>query len=340
MIWLTYRQFRVQAAVVFAAVVAAAITLAATGPHLARMARLDGSVFDRLSRADRNLLYAGIVVLAVAPAVIGAFWGAPMVARELEAGTHRLVWNQSVTRTRWLATKLVITLLAAAVAVGALTLAITWWSSPVDGALSDTHGSLPSRLTPVSFAMRGIVPVGYVVFAVTLGVATGVVLRRSLPAMAVTLVVFTAVQVMVPLWVRPHLVTPTRETVTFSRSRLDGIMADEHGNPSRITANTGSQGAWVPANQTVDAEGRVSKLPAWTAQCFGPPPPSTANRQPAQVDLDACLARLTAEGYRQHLVYLRAGRFWSLQWAETALYLLASGVLGAFSFWWVRKRVA
>ena len=45
-------------------------------------------------------------MVALAPAVIGAFWGAPLVARELEAGTHRLVWNQSVTRTRWLATKL------------------------------------------------------------------------------------------------------------------------------------------------------------------------------------------------------------------------------------------
>ena len=49
--------------------------------------------------------------MAVVPAVVGAFWGAPLVARELEAGTHRLAWNQAVTRTRWLTTKLAVTAL-------------------------------------------------------------------------------------------------------------------------------------------------------------------------------------------------------------------------------------
>ena len=42
----------------------------------------------------------------VVPAVIGIFWGAPMIAREIEAGTYRLVWTQSITRTRWLVSKL------------------------------------------------------------------------------------------------------------------------------------------------------------------------------------------------------------------------------------------
>ena len=118
-------------------------------------------------------------MLGAAPAVIGAFWGAPLVARELEAGTHRLVWNQSVTRTRWLATKLGTVTLAAAAAVGVLTVAVSWWADPLDGAISSTRGSLPSRITPVTFAMRGIVPVSYAVFAVVLGVTVGVVLRRS-----------------------------------------------------------------------------------------------------------------------------------------------------------------
>ena len=52
------------------------------------------------------------------PALIGLFWGAPLIARELEAGTHRLVWNQSVTRGRWLAVKLGLIGLAAAAATG------------------------------------------------------------------------------------------------------------------------------------------------------------------------------------------------------------------------------
>jgi hypothetical protein len=31
------------------------------------------------------------------------FWGAPLVAGELESGTFRLAWTQDVSRVRWLA---------------------------------------------------------------------------------------------------------------------------------------------------------------------------------------------------------------------------------------------
>ena len=49
-----------------------------------------------------TLTGSGLILLA---AVIGVFWGAPLVARELEQGTQRLVWTQSVTRRRWFSTK-------------------------------------------------------------------------------------------------------------------------------------------------------------------------------------------------------------------------------------------
>ena len=114
MIWLTWRQFRAQAAAVYVAVAAFAVVLAITGPRLLRLSRAyPDSVFDQLTRTDQHFYNAGLVALALAPAIVGAFWGAPMVARELESGTHRLVWNQTVTRTRWLATKLGVTVLAA-----------------------------------------------------------------------------------------------------------------------------------------------------------------------------------------------------------------------------------
>ena len=61
------------------------------------------------------------------------FWGAPLVARELETGTFRLAWTQSVTRTRWLAVKLALVGLASMAVAGLLSLILTWWSSPIDG---------------------------------------------------------------------------------------------------------------------------------------------------------------------------------------------------------------
>jgi hypothetical protein len=343
MIWLTWRQFRTQAAAVYAAVAAVAVLLAVTGPRLRDLARIDANIFDRLTSGDQDLFYAGIVVVAVAPAVIGAFWGAPLVARELEGGTHRLVWTQSVTRTRWLATKLAVTSLAAAAVVGALTLAVSWWAEPIDGAVSSTHGGLPARLTPVSFAMRGVVPVGYAVFAVVLGVVLGALVRRSLPAMALTLALFVVVQIAVPTWIRPHLAASVREDAAFTMARFDGYMSNGPGIPGKLSLNTGGQGNWVLSNQTVDASGRATALPSWFTGCL-PPPPAVGQDGPVRVQgpdpMAACFQRLNAEGYHQHIVYQPAKNFWPLQWAELALYLALSGLLAGFCFWWVRRRLS
>jgi hypothetical protein len=339
-IWLSWRQFRAQAATGGAAAVMVALVLALTGPRLADLAGPGVSIYDLLSRTDRNLFFAGVVVLAVAPALAGVFWGAPLVARELESGTHRLVWTQSVTRTRWLTTRLAVVVAGAVVVVGLVTLAVTWWSDPLDGAVSSGRGGLPSRLTPVSFAMRGLVPVGYAVFAVVLGATVGAVLRRPLPAMAVTLALYVAVQVAVPTWVRPHLASPIRTDFTFTRARIDSITLRQPAGPVTITLSTGRRDDWVLSNQTVDPSGRSTALPAWMASCLPPPPGQaggvTGPRTGQAPSIDSCLARLAAEGYHQRIVYQPADRFWTLQWRETALFLALAGLLAAACFWWTR----
>ena len=339
MIWLSWRQLRAQAAVASAAVLAVAAVAALTGPRLADLARTSASVFDRLTGTDYTLFYAGVVLMALAPALLGAFLGAPLVARELETGSCRLAWSQSVTRRRWLASKLALTVGAAAVAVGAASLAVTWWSAPLDGAVSQTRGGLPDHLTPVTFAMRAVVPVAYTAFAVVLGVAAGAVLRRTLPAMAVTLALYAAVQVVVPIWVRPHLVPPVSSTVAFSGSTLDGISLEGSGHVS-VSVHTADRGDWVLVNETVGPDGRATLPPQWFSDCL--PDPSAPASQTEHVragSIDECLARLTHAGYRQRVVYQPADRFWPLQWAETGLYAAASAALAVGCFWWVRRRL-
>src|SRR5690349_16852379 len=297
MTWLTWRQLRTQAAAVAALVAAVSIVVLVTGPRLRDLVTSATGVYDSLTRTDQVLFYAGLIAVAAAPAVIGAFWGAPLVARELENGTHRLVWNQSVTRTRWLATRLGLTTLGAAVAVGVLTWAVTWWSEPMDGTVSHTRGGLPSRLTPVSFAMRGLVPVGYVVFAVVLGATVGIILRRSLPAMAVTLAIFAFVQVAVPLWVRPHLVAPVTVLLTISEDSLDSITGSPSGGPESIELHTADREDWVLTNETVDASGAATALPAWLAECLPGPGGGSGTTQTTHEapPVGACLERLDAE---------------------------------------------
>ena len=324
MTWLSWRQLRAQAAAVYVAVLALAIVLAVTGPRLARLHGTD--LYDLLRPSDLRLFRAGVFILAVVPAVVGAFWGAPLVARELEAGTHRLVWNQSVTRSRWLLMKIGMTTLVAAVAVGALSLAITWWSAPIDGATSSARGGLSMRLTPIAFGMRGLVPVAETVFAVALGILLGVLLRRALPAMALTLAVMVFVQVAVPNWVRPHLLPATSMTVVISRDTLDEI----RGTPDAVEAigvHTPHHGDWVISQQTT-LNGHNASLPAWFSDCLpAPPPPGATAVKQRGPDLSDCFDRLTAAGYRQHVVYQPVSRFWPLQWMETGFYLLLSVLL-------------
>jgi ABC-2 family transporter len=336
MTWLTWRHLRTQTAVLYALVAACAVVLALTGPELVRLSHLSGSLFDRLTPTQRHLFTTGNMVLALAPALIGAFWGAPLVARELESGTHRLAWNQSVTRTRWLATKLGMATLLTAAAAGVLTFAITWWTDPLDGVTSDTRGGLPARIGPALFFVRGVTPVAYAVFALILGAAIGIVLRRTVAAMAITLAVYTFLQIAMPLWVRPHLVPAVQQDLSFTGGRMASeISLPESGGSITIKLGIDQPGAWVLSNRTVDTAGRPVTIPAAISDCLpGPEKQSgTVTESP-----DQCIAKLGPLGYHQHISYQPASHFWPLQWAETAVYVVLSGLLTVFCFWWVRNR--
>lgn len=193
MIRLTLRQFRIQAVVGVGAVAIVAVIVAVTGPHLVHV--YDTSVatctahgdcptaISAFSQDDHALQILLGALVVVVPGLIGIFWGAPLVAREFEAGTFRLAWTQSVTRTRWLAVKLGVVGLASMVVAGLLSLMLTWWSSPLDRVNMNVFGT---------FDQRDVVAVGYAAFAFALGATIGTLIRRTLPAMAITLVVFVA----------------------------------------------------------------------------------------------------------------------------------------------------
>jgi ABC-type transport system involved in multi-copper enzyme maturation permease subunit len=344
MIWLTWRQFRAQAVVIFAAVAALGIVLAITGPHLLDLYNADKVEFlDRigLDGINKFLYLAGQALVYAAPPVIGAFWGAPLIARELETGTHRLVWNQSITRHRWLATKLGLTGLAAVAVTGLLSLAVSWWSSPIDRAVANGTQSglfnLP-RIVPAIFGARGVVPIGYALFAVALGVAVGLVVRRSVVAIAVTLAAVAAVQILMPLTLRPQLVAPVQTDLTITATNLRGIMMNGPDPTTaqvvRINVTAGGPGDWMLSNRTINAAGQiVGDLPNWVADCVPRRPGMKDTAQSSQ----ACLTQLADEGYRQRVINQPASHFWALQWRETGILLALALLLTGFCFWRIRR---
>jgi hypothetical protein len=348
MIWLTWRQFRTQAWVALAALAVIAVGLGATGLHLAHLSSANGvpachpaaacahdaAAFLNAAAASAGysqLYDACIAVPYVVPALIGAFWGAPLITREVEAGTFRLAWNQSITRTRWLAVKLGLVGLAAMATAGLLSLMVTWWAAPVDraGPLAGSGQRVTftalGRFTPALFGVRGITPVGYAAFAIVLGVTAGVIIRRTLPAMAVTLAVFAGVQVAMAVWIRAHLFAPVRSSIPFNPA--DITLLSIHGaGQITVAAKVSRPGAWILANQTVTAAGHPFT---------GPAPATCAS---ASGSFQSCQGALGRLHLRQLVTYQPASRYWAFQWAETAIFLALAVALAGFCYWWIRRR--
>ncbi|HEY6294769.1 MAG TPA: ABC transporter permease [Streptosporangiaceae bacterium] len=341
MIWLTWRQFRIQAVTAAAALAAFAILLAITGPHLAGLysaaglgrchggscGSLASTFLNQLAGPYPTLYLLGVAVIVLAPVVIGIFWGAPLIAHEFEARTHYLAWNQSVTRTRWLVVKLALPGLAALAVTEGLSLMQAWWAAPIGRAvgLGGTAGGIAraGRFYPLVFATHGITPLGYAAFAFALGVTAGVLIRRTVPAMAVTLAIFAAVQLAMPLWIRPHLFPSQHTTIAIGSEIL--LSGDGQNLSLTIFTLPGHPEAWILASGAVNAAGHpVSTVPACDQTVPGP--------------VSAALDCLTSHGIRVGVTYEPASRYWALEWTETAIFVALALALAGYCSWQLSRR--
>ena len=338
MIWLTWRQFRVAALTALGGLAVFGLALAVTGPRLAQEFHLSGlagcaseaacanaqqsfAFQVRQTGIDLPLYFLGIALTYLIAAVIGMFWGAPLVARELEAGTFRLVWTQGVSRTRWLAVKLALVGLAATTATGVLSLAVTWWSQPIDRAngrpAADAGLALPDRFAPLIFGSRGIAPIGSAAFAFALGVAAGVMLRRTVPAMALTLALLAGVQVLVPAVLRAHYEAPTVSSTALVLTPDRPQSLQLRDGKLTVAAPVTMPGAWITSVRTVDSAGNAA-APAIPPPCADP-----------AGSLADCDEAINALRLRQTVTYYPAHRFWLFQWYELGLYLALTALLTA-----------
>lgn len=126
--------------------------------------------------------------LALLPAAIGAFWGAPLLGREFETGTISFAWTQSVTRRSWVLTRIIT--LGLLVALGGLVmgLGVNQWLSVFSG-----FNLIGGAGADMSFAqVRGAGVMAWWLFGFAVGTASGAVLRRTVPAMVVTVAIVVA----------------------------------------------------------------------------------------------------------------------------------------------------
>ena len=312
MIWVGWRQQRAETLIAAAILAVLAAALLPSGLHMASVYHHDGlasclgrnpslacedaignftSQFESLSN-----LVAWATIL---PGLIGAVLAAPFVL-DLEHGTYRLAWTQSITRRRWITNKVALAVAAAIVAAAALTAFLTWWRQPL------IH--LNGRMDNAVFDSTGTVVVGYVLFALGLALVVGVLWRRAVPALVVAFAVYMAGRIFVDTWLRQHLVSQ--------------VTATWHGRTLQPTA---LNHAWVLTEGPSDKFGHAL-------------PPAIMLCSKAQLAAGHCPAIKRGSDYL-HAVYIPASRFWELQGIETAMFGGVALVLIALAAWWTHERV-
>jgi len=316
MAWVTWQQHRTQFVVALALLVA--LGLAALGTHvpISEAFRRDAlpDCLPPSARAGCDLVLerfqedfggwaTAVRGLVVLPALAGLFVGAPLLARELEHGTYRVAWTQAITRRRWLLSKTALLALATVLAGGLASALVMWWRQPFD--------ALQGRMAPGGFDVEGLVVPAYAVFALTLGVLAGLLLRRTVAAMTATLVVFAATRLVVATVLRPDFIAPRHQTV------LPTVLPTAAGRPP---------GAWVLSDTLVDAAGRQVSAAREDLAIL--------HAHQASIDPQTYVVTL---GWKRLISYQPANRFWTFQILEGGLFFALSAAIVVLTLWLIRR---
>lgn len=235
--------------------------------------------------------------LAYLPVVVAAFAGAALVGRELDSGTASLAWTQSVAPLRWFAAKLAVPALLLAGGMAVLTPLFRW--------LWENHTAMSHRwFRGEVFLAAGPTATAYVLFGLACGALVGLVVRRVLPALALSAVVTGVVQTLSHV-LRPEL-WPAKTVVG----------AWPLGLPSR--AQVLDSGGILPSGRRFGFE-----------RCF-------ENTHGPGEGVRGCLEKYDAEAYA---VYHPFSHYWPLQLVETGAVLVMAAAVAATAFWLLRRRL-
>lgn len=322
MIRLAWRQSRLTAASAGILLVALTVMLLLTEHAMTGYLRTSGLGDCLAARGQCTLardafvgrygaVFSLVSVLSFIPMLVGLFWAAPLIAREVEQGTHHLVWSQSISPGRWLVVKLSM-LIAGALLVAVVVAGLfTWWSRP--WTMLSVEGNGYSRINPSLFNLQGVVPIADMLFAFALGTAAGALIRRTVPAMAVTLAGYLGVR------------------LGLQSLRANGFL------PAKVVAFPfGTQnpragmGDWFLGESVVDQHGHPVSLATLQTLC-----PAAATASGPRGTSTPCVI---AHGYHFQDVFQPLNRFWALQGIESSILLTAAALLLAIAVWWTLRR--
>jgi hypothetical protein len=258
----------------------------------------------------------GGVLLQLLPVLIGAFVGAPVLAREMETGTFRYAWTQGFGRWRWALAKLVLLAVVLAAATAAFGVLVSWYYQPEFGNGHQALGLYENSPLVTLFTLRQVTFPAWTLAAFAIAALAGMLIRRVVPAIVATLAAYAGLAFATAGLLREHYLTP--------------LVTTELDLPGTSTA-------WV-ISQWFTKDGRFA---------FGGNPPLNLLNQYCSAgpsgkggggpSFAQCLA---PHGYTQWTSYQPASRFWPFQWIEGGWLLVLSALLIAATVWLVQRRAA
>jgi hypothetical protein len=341
MAWVTWRQHRIALTGVVVFLGALAVLVWALGLRLHQAYASAATCHSASSLACTRLsstfsvgsfLASGYNLQAV-PALIGAFAGAPVLARELETGTFRYAWTQGFGRWRWALGKLVPIAVAVTATAGAFSVLLSWYYQPMFLARKPlTFFPIPSHsLAAGLFDLRGVAFAAWTLAAFAIGTLAGMLIRRVVTAMAVTLAAYGGLAFAAGLYLRLYYLPPAvaRNSVSF--------FVNDPARPVVVVSQWWTKGGATVSpsvmNQVINSTFQ-RMMPVVNSSREGA---VAAQKQPTNLHV---LQFLTQHGYTQWTSYQPASRFWPLQWIEGGWLVALSVLLMAATIWLVRRRAA
>jgi ABC-type transport system involved in multi-copper enzyme maturation permease subunit len=273
------------------------------------------SAFNGMDNLMTGATTPGGVFLQVVPVLIGAFVGAPVLARELETGTFRYAWTQGFGRWRWALAKLVSLAVLLAAAAGAFGVLVSWYYQPYFAAGNQALGL--NEISPFAtlFSLRGVAFPAWTLATFAIGALAGMLIRRVVPAIVATLAVYAGLALATTGFLREHYLAPLLTS-----------------NPN-VPGTTWIISQWWTRNGT----SLVGFPPDSILNQFCSSPPGRPGYKPPPATIAQCLAQ---HGYTQWTSYQPTSRFWPFQWIEGGWLLVLSALLIAATVWLVQRRAA
>lgn len=334
MLWVTWRQHRAMLVSLGAVLGAAAVLLLVSGlwvhHHFSALMAcrpLSSQACEALNRSfntDWTLGNTLNIFVNLAPALIGAFTGPVVMARELEAGTFKFAWTQGIGRVRWTIAKLALLGVVVAVVTWAFSQLFSWFFAP----FLQQQGTLTVFSAGV-FDTRGVVFAAWCLAAFAIGAFLGMLFRRVIGAMAATLGAYLGLQSLT--W----LVLRARYPFALVTSNANLFAPQGGSGPGNSFPSVAPNSApWVLSTGYTGPGGKPASQSA-VNQVLSLFPTHGAPKVNETVT-----QALAQHGITQWWRYIPVSRFWPMQLFEAGWLLILSALLCAGVVWLVRRRAA